>query len=209
MLTPITRHRGLSLIELLVGITILAFALGLMAPSFTDWMRNARVRSAAESLQDGLYYARSEAARRNAVVRFQLVSSTDGQCALTTSGPAWVVNQSITTTPAGACGQAISDSSSPYLLKKSATASTSDHTTLSANRSLLGFDGLGRLHNLNNTTEITTFAVNVTSSDGTCVAAGGTVQCLRVIVRPAGQISVCDPAHSGSSDPMTCPTLSN
>jgi type IV fimbrial biogenesis protein FimT len=201
--------RGLSLIELLVGITILAFALGVMAPSFADWMRNARVRNTAESIQDGLYFARSEAARRNAIVRFQLVSALDSQCELSTTGPWWVVNLGILTSPAGHCGQAVGDSTTPHLLKKAAVTASSNHSTVSANRSLLGFDGLGRLHNLNDTTEITTFVVDVRSSDGSCVNAGGSVQCLRVVVRPAGLISVCDPAHSEASDPLKCPTVSD
>lgn len=201
--------QGFSLIELLVGITILAIALGMGAPAFADWIRNARVRSTAEALQDGLYFARSEAARRNAIVRFQLTSTLDNGCALNADGPDWVVSQSVKDSPAGQCAAAVDDATAPYLLKKSPEVSSNSHATVAANRSLLAFDGLGRLNSLGDTTDITAFVVDVTSSDGTCVADGGRVQCLRVIVQPAGQISMCDPAptHTSSDDPLTCPEI--
>jgi type IV fimbrial biogenesis protein FimT len=202
--------RGFSLIELLVGITILAFTLGLAAPAFADWIRNARVRSTAEAVQDGLYFARSEAARRNAIVRFQLTSSLDNACVLSDEGPDWVVTMSVSESPAGHCGAAIGDTATPYLLKKSPVVSSMSKATLTGSREVLAFDGLGQLNSLGGATAITAFQIDIQSSDGTCVADGGRVQCLRVIVRPGGEISMCDPSplHSSTDDPLTCPDLS-
>jgi type IV fimbrial biogenesis protein FimT len=69
------RQRGVTLIELMIGITILAILLMAGLPSFGQWIQNAQVRSAAESIQSGLQLARTEAVRRNASVRFSLTDT--------------------------------------------------------------------------------------------------------------------------------------
>lgn len=79
-LTPV---RGFTLTELLITIAVLAIALSLAAPSFTQQIANYRVRSAAESIVGGLNYARGEAIRRNTAVSFTLDNS----------GPGWTVAQ--------------------------------------------------------------------------------------------------------------------
>jgi type IV fimbrial biogenesis protein FimT len=198
--------KGLSLIELMVGLAIVAIALATGVPSFGEWLRNARVRSAAESIQSGLQFARIEATRRNAIVRFQFTDSITSSCALSTTGTYWVVNMSVSTSPAGKCANTLSDTTSPYLLKISPIVSTTSTVAVTAGRSLIGFDGLGRLNSLNDTVAITAMTVKVTASDGTCVASGGNVRCLNVVVSPSGQITLCDPAQSSSSHPMYCPT---
>jgi type IV fimbrial biogenesis protein FimT len=209
------RSGGLGLIELLVGMAVMAIALAYVLPSFSDWFRNTRVRNAALALQGGLQFAQAEAARRNQLVRFQFTDTQDASCKLSTSGANWVVSLSVadssggSTSPAGACAQAVSDTTPPYVLQISPTLPSSSTLALSAGRALIGFDGLGRLNSLGGLTTITGLTVNVGSSDGSCAAAGGTVRCLRVTVSPAGEIALCDPARSDSSDPMACVTTSN
>ena len=72
--------RGFSLIELMVGVAILAVALAFGVPSFADWISNMQIRSTAESLQNGLQFARSEAVRRNNPTQFQMVSTVTNSC---------------------------------------------------------------------------------------------------------------------------------
>jgi len=201
-----SRAQGISLIELMVGLAIVAIALATGVPSFGEWLRNARVRSAAESIQSGLQFARIEATRRNAIVRYQFTDSITSSCALSTTGTYWVVNMSVSTSPAGKCANTLNDTASPYLLKISPIVSTTSTVAVTAGRSLIGFDGLGRLNSLNDAVAITSMTVKVTASDGTCVASGGNVRCLNVVVSPSGQITLCDPAQSSSSHPMYCPT---
>lgn len=64
--------RGFSLIELLIGIVIMAILMSLAAPSFRTWLQNSQIRNAAESVQNGLQRARAEAVGRNADVEFIL-----------------------------------------------------------------------------------------------------------------------------------------
>lgn len=70
--------RGLTLIELMITIAVLAVGLSLAAPSFTMQVSNYRVRAAAESMLNGLNYARTEAVRRNRPVSFTLSASGSG-----------------------------------------------------------------------------------------------------------------------------------
>ena len=73
MLIPLRRRpraRGFTLVEVLVGIALMALLLGLAAPSFTVWTRNAQVRTISDALQSGLRLAQGEAVRRNRQVVF-------------------------------------------------------------------------------------------------------------------------------------------
>jgi type IV fimbrial biogenesis protein FimT len=69
------RQAGVSLIELMVGIALLSMLLAMGMPSINEWIQNSQLRTAAESIQNGLQLARAEAVRRNAQVRFQLPSA--------------------------------------------------------------------------------------------------------------------------------------
>lgn len=47
------------------------------------------------------------------------------------------------------------------------------------------------------------YTINIAQTGGTCVAAGGAVRCLRVVVTPGGSVRTCDPAV-GVGDPRSC-----
>ena len=63
---------GFTIIELMVGIVIFAIAMAMGVPSYRVWMQNTQIRNAAESIQNGLQLARSEAVKSNANVFFRL-----------------------------------------------------------------------------------------------------------------------------------------
>ncbi len=70
--------RGFTLVELMVTIALLAILLALAAPSFSGIIRNNRVRTVADSLQNGLRLAQAEAVRRNRQTVFLLTDAEPG-----------------------------------------------------------------------------------------------------------------------------------
>ena len=68
---------GFSLVELLVVIALIGILAALGLPSYQAWIQNTQIRTAAESIQNGLQLARSEAVQRNARVRFTLGDHSD------------------------------------------------------------------------------------------------------------------------------------
>lgn len=69
------RSSGVTLIELMIGVTIISCLLLVGMPSFTNWIQDLQIRSAAESIQSGLMLARSEAIRRNRPVQMTLADA--------------------------------------------------------------------------------------------------------------------------------------
>jgi type IV fimbrial biogenesis protein FimT len=101
---------GFTLIEVMVVVAIMAITVSLAAPSFSQMVANYRVRSAAESMLNGVNYARAEAVRRNSAVKFSL----------TTGGSGWTVSQ---VSPSSTL-QSRSDNDSPGTTVASSNAST-------------------------------------------------------------------------------------
>ncbi len=77
------RARGVTLLELIVALMLTGMLLLAGLPSFTAFLRNAEVRSTAESIGNGLRLARSEATRLNRPVSFTLAGGGD---------PGWSIN---------------------------------------------------------------------------------------------------------------------
>ncbi|MER2517116.1 MAG: GspH/FimT family pseudopilin [Candidatus Accumulibacter phosphatis] len=180
---------GFSLIELIVGMAILGILMSIGIPAFSDWMRNAKLRTATESVLNGLQLARAEAVRRNARVRFSLVTTIDDTCALANAGPNWVVSVDDPTTGVDKCATPPSDTVAPRIIQIRSGSDGSATTTVAAGQFEYLFTGLGRL------SAAPTGVIDVTSSTGdTCIALGGPVRCLRIAVSLGGQIRMCDPA---------------
>jgi len=58
------------MVELMIGIAILAILSAVAVPSFQSWLQNSQIRNAAESILNGLQRARAEAVGRNINVEF-------------------------------------------------------------------------------------------------------------------------------------------
>lgn len=206
-----SRARGMTLIELMVGLAILAFLVVLGAPSFSSWIQNIRVRAAADGVLAGIQTAKTEAVTRNARVRFQLTTTAANGCALTTVSNNWVVNIDSNNDPnevVGLCGAAPYDDGAPdagqepRILQRRGAAESAGNIVTNASASSVVFNGLGRVvfppgvgaGNL---------VINFTAPAPAACAPAGEIRCLRVVVTPAGQVRMCDPI-AAAGDPTAC-----
>lgn len=64
------RARGFTMVELLIAMVIAAILLFLAVPTYSEFMRNTRIRNTADSLANGIRLAQTEAIRRNQDVEF-------------------------------------------------------------------------------------------------------------------------------------------
>ena len=197
------KARGVTLIELLVGISILGLLMVMAAPGLSEWLANTRVRNTAEALSASLQAAKGEAVARNLRVRFQLTSSLGDDCVINDSGPNWVVNIDPDANPdavEGACDAAPSDTVAPRLLSSHDGREGAAGTVIEGSVETLVFNSLGRLTPV--PAGDVSFEVR-TPDDAECVANGGTRTCLRVLVSPVGQVRTCNPALS-APNPGAC-----
>lgn len=189
-------QQGVTLIEILTTLTVLAIALSLGAPAYSEWIQNAQIRTATESMLSGIQLARAEGLKRNATARFQLMSTTDASCALSTTGANWVVSMNDATTKCG-----VTDSSvDPFITRFKASVEGTRNVTFLASQSSINFNGLG---------QVTPPPAGMITIDiknpagGTCVPSGK-MRCLQLQVSGAGQVRMCDPAVTDSNDPRKC-----
>jgi type IV fimbrial biogenesis protein FimT len=200
MLNTSYRNGGFTIIELMIGLTVLGIVLMIGLPSLATWIQNTQIRTAAESMQSGLQMARAEALRRNTTVRFQLVDSLAAGCALSANGTNWVVSLADV---APNCHQAPSDTVAPQIVQKKSGAEGAPNAVITATGgSSVTFNGLGRVVNAAPFTR-----VDITNTrGGACKTAAGEepMRCLRLTVSSAGQVRMCDPSVTDVTDPRSC-----
>jgi len=195
--------KGFSLIELMVTIAVAAIMLALAVPNFREWINNSRIRSAAESIQNGLRVARNEAAQRGSPTRFELTSA---------SAATWTVCQLPTGTTT--CTAAKAANAANVIEQRDATESlvTLTGSTSSAMQDktktgtvLTGgvpggvtFNALARPQGFNTTALA---RIDVAGK----VTAG---RRLVVLIYAGGQVRACDPdtTNLASTDAQSCQT---
>jgi type IV fimbrial biogenesis protein FimT len=193
--------RGVSLVEIVVVIAIIAALLAGVMPELASWMRGLKVRNAAESLRNGLELARMEALKRNSPVGFWMVADPESvvpgnDCALSSGSSGWVVS---VVDPSDACGAEASLTTSPQLVQRSTAGESAQGLTVAAasaageDANQVRFNGLGQV--VAGASTIQTVDISATGA-----------RSLRVVVEPGGAIRMCDPAV-GSTDTRACPAL--
>lgn len=185
-------QRGLTLVELMIGVAITTMLIMMAGPSLTTLVRNRQIRSSAESISDGLQLARGAAISRNATVMFSLSSSADNSCALAATGPNWVVSQD---DPSGACAATASDTVPPRIIQKQASAQSTATNQIAATQNAVAYNGPIVFNGFGRVTPIQAadIWIDVTNpSGGDCGTASGAMRCMRVVVSPGGMIRLCD-----------------
>ena len=189
MLKPADRgraQRGVTLVELVVAIALLGLLLGLAAPSFGVWTRNAMVRTVTDSLITGVRLAQSEAVRRNRQVVLFLTNSQNCNAAVTATanGAYWALR----TVPLVA-GEAVETVQCGTLADTARGVTITGPTTLC-------FNSLGR--QVANADPGVGGAACVLAAAGVSTYDVATVlgdRPLRVLVSLSGQARMCDPAR--------------
>lgn len=181
------RQHGVTLIEMMVGLVIIALLAMLAAPSVANWIRDMKIRTAAESISSGLQLARTEALRRNTLLRFQLVDTLGSDCALNTGGPHWIVSRDDVE---GKCEVAPSETDAPRAVQAhNGNTEGGGQTLVSSTETLFTFNGLGRLTS-------TAGSIDITGPGGEndCAHKSGQTRCLRIDIASGGSVRMCDPA---------------
>lgn len=170
------RQSGLTLIELMIAIALVAILTAVAFPSFSTWLANLKVRAVAESVSAGMHAARVEAAKRNATVRFHLDSAVGG---------GWTVSV--------VDGGAIVEQKS---------AGQGGSVMVTVGEASIEFNSLGQRSNPD--AAVGTIVANISKPDsGSCQADGGSVRCLMISISVNGQVRLCDPARP-DGDPQAC-----
>ena len=193
----ISRARGFTLAEMLVGLAIVAMLLMMGVPAFTTFIQNSKLRATAESLTAGLQLARAEAVKRNG--RVELVLTNDDPVAAgvssvtpSTTGINWVVRYYDPTTLFYDFVEGKAGTSGSGAFGSTAVVVTSTDATIP-------FDGFGAM---SLGTSVTVQVTNPTG--GSCASAGGPMRCLNIVVTPGGQAKMCDPAVTAAGDTRKC-----
>lgn len=199
MLIPTNRQAGVSLIELMIGLAIIAILLSAGLPAFTLWIQNTQNRTAAESVLAALQLARAEAVRRNTEVRFDLTDGTGvvawnvGCVTVTADCPATI--QSRASGEGGDNARAGIDTAVPPtpIPSNFYSAAIASGTGLPAG---VTFNGMGRMPTANVGADIT--RIDITN------AVESSARRLVLIIGIGGQIRMCDPALPLASNPQGC-----
>jgi type IV fimbrial biogenesis protein FimT len=191
------------MIEAAVTMAVLGLLIAAMLPSVSDWIRNTHVRNVAESAQNGLQKAKTEALRRNRIVTFWMMApstaaSLDSTCSLSSASASWVISMA---DPTGKCDVAPSPTVDPQIIETygagagasgiSVAGLASDGTTAATS---VSFNGYGQRVQ----TGTPLARIDITHSQSGA-------RRLEINISTGGSIRMCD-RDVAAGDPRACGT---
>jgi len=187
------RALGFTMVELMVGIALVTLLSMLALPAYSTFMRNSEIRTVAESVQNALQLARTEAVRRNENIQVQLPNTLDG--AAVAGGTDWAVMAAAPATPT-VFDQVVQRriEPKPTTLARVGVADVVSAAVAGAGAGMpatLTFTGAGRL-----SVATTVRQIDITGSAG--------ARRLTLVLTPAGGVRMCDPAVSLATNPQGC-----
>lgn len=198
MLTK-NHFQGMTLIELLLALVIAGLLLMFALPNYSAWINNSQIRTAAESILDGMQLARAEAVRQNTNVQFALTSTASPKMS------DWTVSvvsllpaaSAVVQTRSSAEGSATARVASVY------SAGSPPVITPTPNKTIVTFTSLGRVYtdasgNLINPID---GSAELTEVDVTSTSAAAN-RPLNVRVN-GGMVRMCDPGIP-AANPQSC-----
>jgi|APFre7841882724_1041349.scaffolds.fasta_scaffold120061_2 type IV fimbrial biogenesis protein FimT len=204
MLTVRSRPQGgFTLIEMMVGLALLAFILMLGLPSFGTFLQNQKLRDAGAVTLAAVQFARGEAIRLNSNVQFVMsddVPNLGNFAAMlpSTTGRNFLVRGNVYDPATG-------QDNLTLLTMKSGVEGSGTTQESTAGVALSATTGLVTFTPLGGTTNAADEVIEISNpSGGTCKASGGTMRCMNVVVLRSGQVRMCDPAVTTSGDTRRC-----
>jgi type IV fimbrial biogenesis protein FimT len=184
VLKPISANRqsGVTLIELIIGIVILAILLALAMPNFKAWVANGRIRTAAESILNGLQLARAEAIKQNVPMQFALGTRSN-----------WTV---------GCPASVLCTTNVPAIqTRREGEGSSSDVTVAASDGTTITFDNFGRMIDPKPGAGFTVISVDINTS----VLSAAESKDLNIVIFTGGNTKMCDPNVATVGDSRRCP----
>ena len=176
MLVHYKKQLGVTLIELVVGVAILAIVSAIAVPSYTEFIANSQIRSTTESIRNGLQVARAEAVKRNATVAFTLNGSDTS----------WVVG----------CPTVSANCPATIQTKAPKEGGSGTVTVAITGSNTISFTNLGNA-------TAAAGQLSVVNVDNSSVPAAKSRD-LRIRVGAGGNVRVCDPNISTTTDAGYC-----
>jgi type IV fimbrial biogenesis protein FimT len=177
---------GVTLVELLVGMTLLAVLIALGAPAMSNYLQNSKIANATSGYYSAIQTARTEAIRRNVQTQFVLTDAPFTTMTPASGGRGWAVRAS------SGAGFARIDAKGEDEGEGNRSTPT---LAITASASAVTFNGFGATMPPGST-----YVLDISNpAAGSCKTEGGTVRCRRIIVSAGGQIAACDPAAIASA----------
>lgn len=172
-------QRGFTVTELLITVAVFGILGAFAIPSYQQMVQNSQIKSATNSIVNGLQIARAEAVKRNTDVQLEFRANS-----------AWTVCLS----PAGGGSCPTTDDASTIQSRLEKDGSSSNVTVAADAAGPYVFDGMGLL-----TSGAVTFDI-----DNTALSSADSRN-LKVVVGAGGSVKSCDPALDPSgTDPRRC-----
>ena len=205
---------GISMIEIMVVVAIVAVLAGVAGPNFSTFIKNSQIKNTAESVLSGLQMARMEALRRNTSIRFQLTNNLTSSCVLSTSSANWIINfdsdgNGGSNSVNNACNVVLFNAAfpttdtvnnpAPQILKKHSTSEGAGTVQIVSEQNTITFDAAGRVTNAANPP----IDIDFSNTAGGACAPTGNMRCMRIVVTIGGQVRMCVPSLP-STDTRAC-----
>lgn len=176
MMTIQHKNTGFTMIEMMVAVAIIAILVSAALPGFTQFVANTQIRTTTESIRNGLQLARAEAVKRNALTQFTLANDTS-----------WTLG---CVTPVAVTCPAVIQS------KPAKEGSANSVQLVLAGANTIAFTSLGTVTPAaGQLTQVDVDSNKINAADS---------RNLRIMIGVGGNIRMCDPNISTTTDPRKC-----
>ncbi|MEB0139490.1 MULTISPECIES: GspH/FimT family pseudopilin [unclassified Undibacterium] len=192
--------RGFTIIEVLITVSLMSILMFLGQSVFTTWTANAKARSLAEAIQNGVRAAQAEAVRRNRQVAFVLTNAAPAaNVAAVANGRNWYIQ----VLPIVA-GETVN---TPYVQGSSTGSLTAGMSVTGP--ALICFNSQGRITTNSAAAVTTAFGMTCAATTAnyavTSTSANVTDRTFNVQVAMGGKVRMCDASRTlSTTNPDGC-----